>query len=285
MKAAPFAYHRPTTVDDALRVLADVAPDEGRVIAGGQSLVPIMAYRLSRPAHLVDINQVAEFGRLDGADGALRIGACVRHATFYKAVAPGPTGRILTRVVRHIAHHPIRTRGTFCGSLAHADPASEWCLVTATLGGRLIARSVDGTRTIEAIDYFEGVMTTALRPNEILVEARLPLLPQDTLFGFCEFNRRAGDFALAMVLATYRLVDGRISEPRIGIGGAEPFPRRIAEAETLLLGQRPDVEIFTRAGAAAARALTPLEDAGTSGDYRRDLVAVLTRRALEQACP
>ena len=117
-------------------MLAEVAPDDGRVLAGGQSLVPIMAFRLARPAHLVDINGVAALDRLAGQGGKLAIGACVRHAAFHKPVVEGPLGRLLATVVRHIAHHPIRTRGTFCGSLAHADPASEWCLVAATLDAR-----------------------------------------------------------------------------------------------------------------------------------------------------
>src|SRR5215472_12814926 len=129
MKPAPFAYHAPKTVDEAVAILAQVAAQDGRILAGGQSLVPTMAFRLARPAHLVDINGIAALARLAAADGKLAIGACVRHAAFYRGAAEGPLGRLLADVVRHIAHHPIRTRGTFCGSLAHADPASEWCLV------------------------------------------------------------------------------------------------------------------------------------------------------------
>ena len=133
MKPAPFRYHAPTTLDEAVAMLAAVAPDDGRVLAGGQSLVPIMAFRLARPTHLVDINGVAELRRMAIVEDKLTIGACVRHAAFYRQACEGPLGRLLASVVRHIGHHPIRTRGTFCGSLAHADPASEWCLVAATL--------------------------------------------------------------------------------------------------------------------------------------------------------
>ena len=228
MKPAPFQYHAPKTVDEAVAVLAQVAPADGRVLAGGQSLVPTMAFRLARPAHLVDINGIAELDRIGTQDGKLAIGACVRHAAFYRPVAEGPLGRLLSSVVRHIAHHPIRTRGTFCGSLVHADPASEWCLVAATLGAEMVAQSQRGRRVIAAADFFAGIMTTALSEDELLVEARLPLLPPDTRFGFYEFSRRAGDFAVAMALVTYRLQDGRMIEPRVGIGGAEPNPRRIA---------------------------------------------------------
>src|SRR6195256_6535362 len=137
MKPAAFRYHAPKTIEEAVETLAEVAGEDGRVLAGGQSLVPIMAFRLARPAHLVDINGVAELGRMATTGDKLTIGACVRHAAFYGEVVAGPLGRLLATVVRHIGHHPIRTRGTFCGSLAHADPASEWCLVAATLDAEM----------------------------------------------------------------------------------------------------------------------------------------------------
>jgi carbon-monoxide dehydrogenase medium subunit len=283
MKPAPFQYHAPKTVAEAVALLAQVAPDDGRVLAGGQSLVPTMAFRLARPAHLVDINGIAELGRIVMADGKLAIGACVRHAAFYRPVAEGPLGRLMASVVRHIAHHPIRTRGTFCGSLVNADPASEWCLVAATLGAEMVAQSSRGRRVIAAADFFAGIMTTALQEDELLVEARLPLLPPDTRFGFYEFSRRAGDFAIAMALVTYRLADGRIIEPRLGIGGAEPQPRRIAPAERLLDGQRPGPDVFTAAAQAAAAAVEAMDDSNYSAQYRRELVGTVTLRALQQA--
>jgi len=280
MKPAPFQYHAPKTVDEAVAVLAAVAPADGRVIAGGQSLVPTMAFRLARPAHLVDSNGIAELGRITSADGTLAIGACVRHAAFYRpAAAEGPLGRLLSQVVRHIAHHPIRTRGTFCGSLAHADPASEWCLLAATLGAEMVAQSTRGRRVIAAQDFFAGIMTTALAEDELLVEARLPLLPADTRCGFYEFSRRAGDFAIAMALVTFRLADGRMIEPRVGVGGAEPRPRRLAEAERVLEGQKPGPDAF-EAAAAAATGVDAMEDSNYSADYRRDVVRTVTYRAL-----
>jgi carbon-monoxide dehydrogenase medium subunit len=283
MKPAIFRYHAPKTADEAVAMLAEFAPEDGRILAGGQSLVPIMAFRLARPAHLIDINGVESFGRITTVDSKLSIGACVRHAAFYRPVADGPLGRLLSTVVRHIAHHPIRTRGTFCGSLAHADPASEWCLVVATLDAEMVARSKRGTRSIAAKDFFAGIMTTALREDELLIETRIPLLPADTRFGFCEFSRRPGDFALGMALVTYRLEDGKIAEPHIGVGGAEAQPRRIAQAEAALAGRPPDLEVFQAAADAAAAAIEPLEDIHTNADYRRDLVRTMTRRALERA--
>src|SRR5882724_8357284 len=215
MKPAAFRYHAPKTVDEAVALLAEVAPEDGRVLAGGQSLVPIMAFRLAHPSHLVDINEVDGLRTITAKDDKLSIGAGVRHAAFYRPVVEGPLGKLLSTVVRHIAHHPIRTRGTFCGSLAHADPASEWCLVAATLDAEMVATSSRGARTIAAKDFFAGIMTTALAEDELLTQARLPLLPSNTRFGFCEFSRRAGDFALAMALVAYRLEDGAIVEPRV----------------------------------------------------------------------
>jgi carbon-monoxide dehydrogenase medium subunit len=283
MKPAPFQYHAPQTIDEAVALLAEVAPQDGRVLAGGQSLVPIMAFRLARPAHLVDINGVEALRRLAVEGDRLCIGACVRHAAFHRPVVDGPLGKLLATVVRHIAHYPIRTRGTFCGSVAHADPASEWCAVAAALGAEMVARSTRGTRIIPAHEFFAGIMTTTLKEDELLTEVRLPLLPADTRFGFYEFNRRAGDFAIAMALATYRVRDGKITEPRIAVGGAEPSPRRIADAEQALAGRAPGAESFTAAGDRAAAAVDPMEDATTSAEYRRDLVRTVTRRALEQS--
>jgi carbon-monoxide dehydrogenase medium subunit len=283
VKPAPFVYHAPKTLEQAVAILAEVAPEDGRVLAGGQSLVPTMAFRLARPAHLVDINQVAGFDRLAVESNTLSIAACVRHATFHRQVAAAPLGDLLAFVVRHIAHYPIRTRGTFCGSLAHADPASEWCLVATTLGGEIKARSAHGTRSIAAEDFFQGLMTTALEDDELLEEARLPLLPPDTRWGFYEFSRRAGDYALAMALATFRLEQDVMVEPRLGLGGVEASPRRISEAEALLAGNPPEIAVFRKAAEAAADVVDPLEDIQASGEYRRDLVRAVARRALERA--
>jgi carbon-monoxide dehydrogenase medium subunit len=282
VKPAPFTRHVPRTVAEAVKILGEVAGKDGRVLAGGQSLVPIMAFRLAKPAHLVDINEIEELGRIQSDGKVLSIGARVRHAAFHKPVVPGPLGAMLAQVARHIAHYPIRTRGTFCGSLAHADPASEWCLVAATLDATMVARSVRGERLIPASDYFEGIMSTALKEDELLVEARLPLPPSDTKFGFNEFNRRAGDFAMSAALVSYRLQGGKIVDARVGIGGAEPFPRRLAQAEAALDGQAPSDKIFRAAAEAAAKAIEPLEDHQTSAAYRRDLVRAVVRRALEQ---
>lgn len=283
MKAAPFTRHVPKTVAEAVKLLAEVVPQDGRVLAGGQSLVPIMAFRLAKPAHLVDINEIDELGRIEDDGKTLIIGARVRHAAFHKPVTSNPLGALLSTVARNIAHYPIRTRGTFCGSLAHADPASEWCLVAATLDATLVARSVRGERLIPAREFFAGIMSTALAEDELLTHVRLPQVPADARFGFNEFNRRAGDFAMSAALATYRISDGKIADVRIGVGGAEPSPRRIAKAEAVLTGQPPNDKTFRAAAEAAAQAVEPMEDHQTSAEYRRDLVRAVVRRALEEA--
>ena len=242
-----------------------------------------MAFRMARPAHLIDINTVAGLDRLAVEGDKLSIAACVRHAAFHRPVVAGPTGALLAAVVSNIAHYPIRLRGTFCGSLAHADPASEWCLTAVTLGAEIVAASSRGRRVIAADDYFEGMMMTALADDELLLEARLPLLAPDTRFGFYEFSRRAGDYAIAMALTTFRMQNGIIVEPRVGVGGAEGRPRRIAAAEAALAGQKPGAETFRAAADAAANAVDPLEDVHADAEFRLDLVRAVTRRALEQA--
>ncbi len=283
MKPAAFVRHVPKTLEEALKILALVAPQDGRILAGGQSLVPIMAFRLAKPAHLVDINEVAGLDKIASDGKFLSIGARVRHAAFQKSVVDNPLGKLLTFVARHIAHYPIRVRGTFCGSLAHADPSAEWCLVSAALDALIVAKSTRGERLIAAKDFFQGIMSTALAEDELLAEVRIPLLASDAKFGFNEFNRRAGDFAMAAALVTYRMQGGKIAEAHVGVGGAEPSPRRIPEAEAALNGQAPSDKVFRAAAEAAAIAVDPLEDHQTNAEYRRDLVRAVVRRALEHS--
>jgi carbon-monoxide dehydrogenase medium subunit len=286
MKPAPFQYHAPRTVDETLELLAEYADDDGRVIAGGQSLVPTMAFRLAKPRHLVDINGVSELNYLEIKDGKLHIGAGTRHAAFEQPVDDGPLGKLLAEVVRHIAHQPIRTRGTFCGSIAHADPASEWCAVAAALNAEMVAESkVSGTRVIPAREFFEGIMTTALREDELLREVRLPILPKGTYVGFAEYSRRAGDYAIAMAVATYRLKGGIMNDMRIAVGGAEAAPRRVIEAERTLIGRPPNLGTFPAAAHAAVKSLDPLEDDVISADYRLGIVRAMVVRALQDANP
>lgn len=283
MKPSSFNYHYPNSVEEAVSLLGRFAGDDGRILAGGQSLIPTMAFRLARPTHLIDINGIEALQKISIDRNELVIRAGVRHSQFHHPVCNGPLGSLLSSVVRNVAHLPIRLRGTFCGSLAHADPASEWCAVAATLGATLVARNVNGERSILASDFFETVMTTSLDEDEMLVEARLPILPDTTKFGFCEFSRRAGDFALTMALVVWEDNGGKIAKARFGLGGVEDRPRRITEAEEILNGKDPTDTIFRAAADAAADCVDPTEDHATSADYRRDLVKALSRRACEKA--
>jgi carbon-monoxide dehydrogenase medium subunit len=283
MKPAPFTYHMPASVDDAVALLAEFGAQDGRILAGGQSLVPTMAFRMATPAHLIDINRIAELSELAVSEKVVTIGACVRHAAFETHTVPGSTGALLRKVVDNIAHLPIRTRGTFCGSVANADPASEWCCVMAALDGTVVLRSQRGERRVKALDFYQGVMTTAIEEDELLVACELPLLTDDTRAGFVEFSRRKGDFAIAMALVTYRLENGVMAEPRVVLGGAEPHARRITQAEAVLAGKMPGTDVFVRAGEAAAAACDPMEDINNTAAYRRGLVRTLVERALEQA--
>ena len=282
MKPVSFKYFAPRTVDDALDLLA-VHGEEGKILAGGQSLVPAMNFRLARPASLIDINRIDALDYVREEGGELRIGALARHARFEAPVTGGALSAFMPRVARHIGHLPIRSRGTFCGSIAHADPASEWCLLAATLDAELVIVSRRGQRSVRPNEYFVGALSTTLEPDELLTEIRLSLLDDGWRTGFAEFSRRAGDYALAMCAAFLRFEDGRIVEARIGVGGATDRPLRIAAAEAVLTGTDGGPSIVREAGKIAAETIEPLEDIQASAGYRRDLVRAMVRRALDQA--
>ena len=282
MKPAAFDYHAPETIDQALALLRDHG-DAARILAGGQSLVPTMAFRMARPAVLVDSNRIAALAYIKAEHDRLRIGALARHAWFETPVAEGPVGRLLATVAHSIAHAPIRLRGTFCGSLAHADPASEWCAATLALGGTLVLAGPDGTRQVPAEEWFHGVFTTAIASGEMLAEVRLPLLSPSWRCGFAEFSRRAGDFALAMAVVALRIEDGVVREARIALGGIGGRPVLAREAAAALVGQPPDAAAAREAAQRAAADCDPQEDIHAPAEYRRDLVRAMTRRALEQA--
>jgi carbon-monoxide dehydrogenase medium subunit len=282
MKPVAFKYFAPRTIDHALSLLAEHG-DEGKILAGGQSLVPAMNFRLARPASLIDINRIDALDYVREEDGALCIGALARHQRFEAPVAGGALASFLPLVARHIAHIPIRTRGTFCGSVAHADPASEWCLVATTLDAELAIAGPGGTRNLRPDDYFITALTTALEPDELLTEIRLPLLDVGWRSGFAEFSRRAGDYALAMCAVFLRVEDGGIVEARLGIGGAADRPARITAAEARLVGSDGGPEVRREAGDIAAEAIEPLEDIQANAAFRRDLVRAMVGRALTQA--
>jgi carbon-monoxide dehydrogenase medium subunit len=282
MKPCSFRYFAPRAVDDALDLLA-AHGQEGKILAGGQSLVPAMNFRLARPTSLIDINRIDALDYVREEGGELRIGALARHARFEAPVSGGALSMFLPRVARHIGHLPIRSRGTFGGSIAHADPASEWCLLAATLDAELVIASRSGRRRVRPDEYFVGALTTALEPDELLTEIRLPMLDDGWRTGFAEFSRRAGDFALAMCAAFLRFEDGLVVEARIGVGGATDRPSRIAGAEAVVTGTDGGPTIVHEAGTIAAETIDPLEDIHASAEYRRDLVRAMVKRALNQA--
>lgn len=281
MKPAAFEYFQPTTVGEALSLLGSL--DDAKVLAGGQSLVPAMNFRLSRPAAVVDINRIEGLDGIDVAADWVTIGALARHRAFESAPVAGPLGSLLATAANFVGHLPIRVRGTFVGSLAHADPAAEWCLLARTLDAEMVASSESGERTIAAADFFHTLFTTDLRSEELLTSVRLPALDSSFRVGFAEFSRRAGDFALVMAAAVIKVEKGVIAEARIGIGGAADKPIRMIRAETDLVGRNADSEVCELAANLAAGEVDPLGDIHGSSEYRRDLVRVMTKRALRQA--
>jgi carbon-monoxide dehydrogenase medium subunit len=297
MKPASFLYRAPRSLDEAVALLAEHG-DEAKVLAGGQSLVPLMNFRLAQPAVLVDLNGVPGLdgieavtglagGKGDGADEAgrmLRIGALVRHHRLEYRVDDGPLGRLLATVAHNVGHLPIRMRGTFGGSIAHADPAAEWCVLASLLDAQIEAVGPGASRTIPAAEFFDSTFTTTLGPDEVLTAVRLPLLASGTGIGFREFSRRAGDFAIIAAAATVDTTDdGIVRRVRLALGGVAGRPVRTVAAERLLVGLALDSSVVTEAGEVAAGEVDPPSDVHGSAEYRRDLVRAMVRRALTDA--
>ena len=282
MKPASFKYFRPGSVSEALALLSE-NQDDCKILAGGQSLVPAMNFRLLRPSIIIDINELEELSAIKATDQNVLIGALTRHAAFHRDIVAGPLGRLLSKVVRHIAHFPIRQRGTFGGSLAHADPAAEWCLVATTLGAQIVARSSRGERVIPSREFFKGTFTTALAADEILSEIRLPMMADGWRTGFNEFSRRAGDFALGMALAALRIESGVVKEARLGIGGVSDRAIRLEKLEQSLVGKAASPQAFDAVAQEAREAVVPIADIHASAEYRRDLIATVVKRALSEA--
>jgi len=282
MKPTRFDYHAPRTRDHLFELLQQIG-DDAQILAGGQSLVPVMNFRLARPEVLIDINRIADLDYIIEEPGVLRIGALARHAHFEKPRNDGLLGSWLGEVVQFIAHTPIRTRGTFLGSLAHADPAAEWCTIVSALDAELICVRNGNERSVRPTDFFRGIFTTCLEEDELLLEARLPLLNNSWSMGFAELSRRVGDFAIAMAAVLIRQEQGQIKEARITLGGVADRPLRRTAAEEALIDQKPTAELIEAAAALSIDELDPMSDIHASADYRRDLARVMARRALKQA--
>ena len=283
MKPAAFAYYDPTTVEEALGLLADLG-DEAKLLAGGQSLVPMMNFRLARPAHLIDVNRIAALQYMQAGAAELRIGAMTRQSQVERSAEVVGGWPLLVDAVRHIGHVQIRNRGTVGGSLAHADPAAELPATMLALDAEMLVRRKDGERSVAAGDFFDSYYTTALAADEMLVEVRIPAIPPRTGWGFHEVSRRHGDFAMVGAAALLTVdAAGYIQRARLTFNGAAPAPVRSAAAEAMLVGNKPDVELFRRAGERGAEDLDPDTDIHATAEYRREVGAVLARRALVQA--
>ena len=284
MKPAPFAYVRPESLPQATAALGQFG-DDGKILAGGQSLLPLMNFRLARPEALIDIGGLGQLSGIRACGEHVVVGALTRHLDLERCQLSGPLGSLLRVSARHVGHLPIRTRGTFGGSVAHADPAAEWCMLTALLDGSVTAVSMSGERQIAARDFFETFFTTALRPDELLTAVTLPRLGDGHRVAISEFSRRAGDFAVVAVMVACTVDAGTLGEARVCFGGVADRPVRSPAAEAILAGQPASPRVFADAAEAAAEAVSPPEDIHGSAGYRRDLVRVLLRRALERMAP
>ena len=285
MKPAPFEYLAPTTVDEAVAHLAKHGWD-AKVLAGGQSLVPLMNFRLSQPSVIVDLNRVSElfYIRLDG-DGSLRLGAMTRQCDVERDPLVAEHAPLVHETMPNIAYPQIRSRGTFGGSIAHADPAAELAAVSLALDARFRLRSHAGERWVEASDFFVGLFSTVLEPDELLVEVALPSMPPRCGWSFMEVTRRHHDFAMAGVAALV-VVDssGRCERARLAFLSVGDGPVNAHQAAEALVGQSPTPEtISAAADTAASSDIDPGSDIHASAEYRRHLTRVLGRRALTQA--
>jgi carbon-monoxide dehydrogenase medium subunit len=282
MKPPPFEYHDPTTVEEALELLRRYGGD-AKILAGGQSLVALLNFRLSAPAALIDLNRVRELSYLEHDNGKLRFGAMLRQRAIEFSPLVLERAPLLAEATRLVGHLPTRTRGTIGGSLAHADPAAEYPAVVMALDGELIVRGPGGTRVVGPQDFFRGVMTTAMGPDEILIEVRLPEAPPNSGCAFEEFSRRHGDFAIAGVAAMVVAEDGGCRMARLAAAGVGAVPLRLRPAEEILERGGLTERAIDEAAASAAEVVDPGGDIHASADFRRHLVRVLTRRALLRA--
>ncbi len=284
MKPPRFRYFAPQSVEEALALLAEHA-GSGRVLAGGQSLVPLMNMRLARPSVLVDINGISELAYIKTWDGGLAIGTLTRDATLERDSTAAGRLPLLVEAARCVGHPAIRNRSTVGGSIAQADPAAELPAVMVALNAEFEVRSRSGSRTIPAQDFFKDYLTTDLKEGELLTELRVPGLPPRAGSAFVEFSRREGDYALAGVAAVIALDEnGTVADARLGLCSVGPAPVRAQAAEALLRGQRPENEAWAAAASAVVATLdNPLSDIHGSAEYRRHLAGVLTRQALATA--
>jgi CO/xanthine dehydrogenase FAD-binding subunit len=275
-------YEAPATLAEAVSLLAE-HEDEASVLAGGQSLIPLLALRLARPAVLIDINGVRELSGVSAADGRVTVRAMTREYLAEESAQVAESVPLLAAALPLIGHEAIRSRGTIGGSLAHADPAAELPAVARALDAEFVVRGQAGERVIPATDWFEGYLATARHPDEILTEVRFPVAGPGTGAVFLEVARRHGDFAIVGLAAQLTLANGAISDARLAFSGLADVPVRAADAEDLLVGMRPSAELFAEAARRATAGLDPPADLHGTSEYRKKVAATLVRRGLRAA--
>lgn len=284
MKPARFVYHAPSSMDEALGLLGDLQDADAKVLAGGQSLMPMLNMRLVRPKHLIDINRVGELSYLRGPDeGGLVIGSLTRQRTLERSPEVAARAPLLAEALPLIGDRQVRYRGTIGGSLSHADPVAELPTIAVALDAELVVGRRGGRRTVPATEFFTMFLTTVLEPNELLLEVRIPPVPPRSGFAFLELARQHGAYAIVSAAAHLVLDNGRVGAARIALGGVGPTPIRATQAESLLAGQGPTPEVIAEAARLAAEATDPSGDVHGSAGYRREMAAVYTRRALQTA--
>lgn len=279
MRPTSFTYFRAESVEEALALLGEHGPD-AKLIAGGQSLVPLMNMRLARPAVLVDIWDISTLRFIEVDRENLVVGATTRHQDFIRHDS-NEVSPIFRRVASHIGHLPVRSRGTIGGSLAHADSAAEWCLLAVGLDAYVEATSSAGARWIPAGELFEGFLTTTLDETEIITRIRFPQPPPGAWF--TEYAVRQGDFALAAAMASLEPSDNGRIRARVAVAGGGPSPTRLPEIESILSGNDPVDSVLDRVEEVTRRSVSPPDDVHASGEFRRHLSGVLVRRAVEGA--
>jgi aerobic carbon-monoxide dehydrogenase medium subunit len=280
VKPAPFAYHRAHSVGEAVALLAELG-DEAKILAGGLSLVPMMNFRLARPSALIDITKVADLSYLRADDHGLRIGALTTHRTVETTRDPAVLDgyRVLPRSARWIGHYPIRSRGTFGGSIAHADPASEWCLLAVLLDAQIVLTGPDGKREVPAAEFFQGYYTTAASPDEMITELWFPRPDRHAVL--TEFAPRQGDFAVVAAAVSIVVDQGVCRSGRVVLGGVGPQPVQVETGA--VAGQPAGPGTWQAMGEHAASQIDPPDDTHGTSEYRRRLTATLVSRALAEA--
>lgn len=282
MKLPPFEYACPTSVAEAVALLAGHDGD-AKPLAGGQSLVPMLAFRVASPSLLVDLRKLEELRQIKIAQDGVALGAMVRWRDILEDVRLAKAHPLLVAAVEHVAHYQIRNRGTVGGSMAHADPAAEMPGIAVTCDAQIGVVGKAGSRVIAAGDFFQGPLMTALRADEIITEIRLPAWPGKRRFGFQEFARRRGDFAMAAAAVFYDDDSGTARNAHVGVIGVGDRPMRLPSVEAILNGQKINEALIAKAEAAASAAVDPRDDIHASGAYRKALVGVMVERALKAA--